>query len=94
MLNNGGGSIFRGLPGLSGSAAADTLVAACHTTKAEGICTQNDIGYMAAHNMDEMHLGIVTLLTRHTERPMLLEVITDPTKDNDIMADYFESLKL
>lgn len=93
LLNNGGGSIFRGLPGLSESAAADSLVAACHTTKAQGICTQNDIGYMAAHNMDEMQLGIVTLLTRQAERPMLLEVMTDSTKDNDVMADYFKSFR-
>ena len=81
------------MPGLSESAAADSLVAACHTTKAEGICTQNDIGYMAAHNMDEMQLGIVTLLTRQAERPMLLEVMTDSTKDNDVMADYFKSFR-
>lgn len=94
LLNNSGGSIFRGLPGLSESAAADKLVAACHTTNAEGICTQNDIGYMAAHNMEEMQLGIVTLLTRHSERPMLLEVTTDAATDNRVMGDYFKSLKL
>lgn len=94
LLNNSGGSIFRGLHGLSESAAADKLVAACHTTNAEGICTQNDIGYMAAHNMEEMQLGIVTLLTRHSERPMLLEVTTDAATDNRVMGDYFKSLKL
>ena len=43
--------------------------------------------------MDEMQLGIVTLLTRQAERPMLLEVMTDSTKDNDVMADYFKSFR-
>lgn len=94
MLNNGGGSIFRGLPGLSDSAAADRLVAACHATTAEGICTQNDVGYIAAHNMEEMRIGIVTLLTRRSSRPMLLEVMTDATTDNDVIAAYFNSLSL
>lgn len=94
LLNNSGGSIFRGLPGLNDSAAADRLVAACHTTNAEGICTQNDIGYMAARNMEEMRIGIVTLLTRQSERPMLLEVMTDAISDNEVLADYFRSFAL
>ena len=94
MLNNGGGSIFRGLPGLSDSAAADRLVAACHATTAEGICTQNDVGYIAVHNMEEMRIGIVTLLTRRSSRPMLLEVKTDATTDNDVIDAYFSSLSL
>ena len=90
LLNNRGGGIFRKLPGLSDSPAADDLVMASHENTAQGICTQNDIGYMSAKNMDEMQIGIVTLLTRESERPMLLEVFTDSNDDMKALEKYFK----
>ena len=90
LLNNRGGGIFRQLPGLSDSPAADDLVMASHENTAQGICTQNDIGYMSAKNMDEMQIGIVTLLTRESERPMLLEVFTDSNDDGKALEKYFK----
>ena len=90
LLNNRGGGIFRQLPGLSDSPAADDLVMASHENTAQGICTQNDIGYMSAKNMDEMQIGVVTLLTRESERPMLLEVFTDCNDDMKALEKYFK----
>ena len=90
LLNNRGGGIFRQLPGLSDSPAADDLVMASHENTAQGICTQNYIGYMSAKNMDEMQIGIVTLLTRESERPMLLEVFTDSNDDVKALEKYFK----
>lgn len=90
LLNNRGGGIFRQLPGLSDSPAADDLVMASHENTAQGICTQNDIGYLSAKNMDEMQIGIVTLLTRDSERPMLLEVFTDSNDDVKALEKYFK----
>ena len=89
LLNNHGGGIFRQLNGLADSPAADDLVMAKHDNTAQGICTQNDIGYLSAKSMDEMQIGIVTLLTRETERPMLLEVFTDSKDDTEAMEQYF-----
>lgn len=84
LLNNGCGGIFYGLPGLKDSAACAGLVAAGHNTTAQGICTQNDIGYLSADNMEEMRVGMATLMTADTGRPMLLEVFTD--KERDVKA--------
>lgn len=90
LLNNRGGGIFRQLPGLSDSPAADDLVMASHENTAQGICTQNDIGYLSAKSMDEMQIGIVTLLTRESDRPMLLEVFTDSNDDVKVLEKYFK----
>lgn len=90
LLNNRGGGIFRQLPGLSDSPAADDLVMASHENTAQGICTQNDIGYLSAKNMDEMQIGVVTLLTHESERPMLLEVFTDSNDDVKALEKYFK----
>lgn len=93
LLNNGGGSIFRSLPGLNDSPVAESFVAACHATTAQGICTQNDIGYLKASNMIDMQLGIVRLLTAETKRPMLLEVFTDGEEDARVLREYFSLLR-
>mgnify|MGYP002672639088 FL=1 len=85
LLNNRTGGIFRSLPGLKDSPAADDMVAATHETTAQGICTQNDIGYLSAKNMQEAQIGIVTLLTRQTDRPLLLEVFTEAEADAKTM---------
>lgn len=74
LLNNGGGYIFNKVKGLEQCSARDTIVSAAHTTDARGICTQNDVGYISARNIEEMQIGIVTLMTSETSRPMLLEV--------------------
>ena len=93
LLNNRGGGIFRQLKGLGDSPAAAPFVEAEHETTAQGICTQNDIGYLSAKDMSEMQIGIVTLLTRETERPMLLEVFTDKEEDARTLGEYFRTLR-
>ena len=75
ILNNHPGGIFDKVKGLENCSERDRFVAGRHSADARGICTQNDIGYLSAKTVDEMHLGIVTLLTAESERPMVLEVM-------------------
>ena len=75
LLNNGGGKIFDTLPGLDASDAAPQLVAGSHQTSAQGICTQNDVGYIKATDLLSLRTGIVTMLTEETSRPMVVEVV-------------------
>ena len=44
--------------------------------------------YNVASNIDEMQLGIVTLLTQQAQRPMLLEVFTNADEDAQAMKHY------
>ena len=90
LLNNGRGGIFNLLKGLEESPARDRFVAAEHHTSAEGICQQNNITYLKAENMDEMQQGIDTLLYIESERPVLLEVFTDPAEDERVFRDYYK----
>ena len=43
--------------------------------------------------MQEMQMGIVTLVTRQSHRPMLLEVFTDAETDAAVMRDYLRFIK-
>lgn len=88
LLNNGKGGIFNMLPGLEKSPARDSLVAACHSTTAEGICQQHHVGYRQAQDMDAMQQGIDWLLQSDSEHPLLLEVLTDADIDAEVLHDY------
>ena len=94
LLNNGKGGIFNMLPGLEQSPACDQFIAAQHHTSAEGICLQNNVKYLKATNMDEMQQGIDTLLYIESDRPVLLEVFTDPAEDELVFRNYYRSLTL
>ena len=90
LLNNSCGGIFYSLKGLRDSAAFDGLVTARHNTDAKGICAQNDIGYLSARNMEELRLGLATLLTTASKRPMLLEIFTDAEEDKRVISDFMK----
>lgn len=94
LLNNGKGGIFNLLKGLEQSPARDTYVAAEHHTSAEGICQQNNVTYLKAENMEQMQQGIDNLFSMESERPVLLEVFTDPAEDERVFRDYYHSLRI
>ena len=85
MLNNGGGAIFGKFQGLKESQAREEMVMAKHHATAEGICSQNEVKYLAAHTKEEMEQGISQLIHAESERPMLLEVFTDMDVDNEML---------
>ncbi len=94
LLNNGRGGIFNMLKGLEQSPARDKFVAADHTTSAEGICQQNHVVYLKASNMEDMQKGIVTLLSKESDTPVLLEVFTDASEDERVFRNYYRSLSI
>ncbi len=89
LLNNGGGGIFRQLQGLGLSPACDRLVAARHSTTAEGICRQNGVGYMSVSDAAQLQPSLVRLIGDASDRPLLLEVFTDPAEDARVQQSYW-----
>lgn len=94
LLNNGKGGIFNMLRGLEQSPARDRFVAAEHHTTAKGICLENDVVYLTATNEQEMQQGIDRLFQMDSTRPVLLEVMTDASVDEQVLRDYYATLKL
>lgn len=85
LLNNGGGGIFTQLPGLEASPARDGMVAACHTAHAEGCCAQHGVDYRVAYGSEDLYSGITWLVQSDSDRPLLLEVVTDMERDKKMM---------
>ena len=75
LLNNGGGAIFRTLPGLAQSTVCDRFVVARHTTSAEGICAAHRIDYIRATDAPSLRSALDRLITANSTRPILVEVM-------------------
>ena len=94
LLNNGGGAIFGKFKGLKESAARGPLVMAKHHTTAEGICYQNNIVYRKVSRMENLYSAIEELCEMESDRPVLLEVLTDIDVDNLALTRYYSSFSL
>ena len=92
LLNNGGGGIFAQLPGLEASPARDTMIAAGHTTHAQGCCAQHGVEYRAAYGSEDLYSGITWLIQDDSDRPRLLEVVTDVARDRRVWQQASEAL--
>lgn len=93
LLNNGGGGIFAQLPGLEASPARDKMIAAGHKTHAQGCCAQHAVEYRAAYGSEDLYSGIAWLIQDDSDRPRLLEVVTDVARDRRVWQQASETLK-
>ena len=93
LLNNHCGGIFYSLNGLRDSAAFKDLVAAEHNATAHGICEQNNVTYLSAHNTDELCAGLETITDKAAQRPILLEVFTDAEEDKRVIKYFMNHIK-
>lgn len=75
LLNDGGGSIFRTLPGLGESSACRQVVAAAHNATAEGVCRSFGAAYLRAETEAELAAHITTLLTAECGQPMVVDAV-------------------
>jgi len=92
LLNNSEGGIMKSLPGLMESPAADTLITASHHLNASGICSQFGIRYLHADDSRGLETGITELVRMKSDRPVLLEVITDAENDRKVYSDYLNTI--
>ena len=94
LLNNAGGEIFHALPGLQLSAEARRFVVAPHHASARGWAETCGFCYLSARDGDELAAALPRFVQPEaTDRPLLLEVFTDKTRDVQLLRDYYHSLK-
>lgn len=88
LLNNGGGGIFQSLPGLKESAAHRSFISGQHHTSAWGICQQNNVTYLSAHDEEELENNMNHFVNDNFDRPVVFEVFTSQEQDEQAMNEY------
>lgn len=91
IINNGGGGIFRILPGHEETPVFNTFFETSHCLTATHLATMYHFDYYTAHNEATLEQSLTGFYSQN-ERPSILEVFT-PTRDNDkILLNYFKEL--
>ncbi|NDW12385.1 2-succinyl-5-enolpyruvyl-6-hydroxy-3-cyclohexene-1-carboxylic-acid synthase [Bacteroides sp. 214] len=94
LLNNGGGEIFRALPGLEMNEATRNAATAVHHTSAKAWAQERGFSYIAARNDAELTESMTTFIAdQPAEAPILLEVFTNPDEDIRLLKTYYHGLR-
>lgn len=91
LINNGGGGIFRILPGHDETPVFNTFFETSHCLTAEHLAKMYGLNYLTASSETTLDEGLKVLFS-NDEKPTLLEVFT-PTLENDkVLLQYFKEL--
>jgi len=91
LINNGGGGIFRILPGHEETPVFNTFFETSHCLTAESLAKMYGFDYHIASDETSLSTSL-TALYEQNEKPSILEIFT-PTRDNGkILLQYFMEL--
>jgi 2-succinyl-5-enolpyruvyl-6-hydroxy-3-cyclohexene-1-carboxylate synthase len=91
LINNGGGGIFRILPGHQENETFHTYFETSHCLTAEHLAKMYRFDYLTAADETTLKAGLKQLFANN-DQPTILEVFT-PTRDNNkLLLDYFKAL--
>jgi len=92
LVNNGGGGIFRILPGHQEKPVFNTYFETSHNLTAEHLAKMYGMNYFTSNDIESLEVGINSLYASNNV-PSILEIFT-PTLENDqILKNYFKQLK-
>jgi len=91
LINNGGGGIFRILPGHEETPVFNTFFETSHCLTAEHLAKMYGFEYSIASDETSLETSLTALYAQN-EKPSILEIFT-PTLENDsILLQYFKEL--
>ncbi len=92
LINNGGGGIFRFIPGPDNSPFLEEFFETKHNWTAKKIAETFDVKYFRASSENELVSVFDDFYNLHS-RPALLEIFTPGELNADVLKNYFSRLK-
>lgn len=91
LLNNGGGGIFRILPGHKETPVFNTYFETSHHLTAEHLAKMYQFDYLTAHNEEELYKACQAFFSSN-DTPSILEVFTPTEVNNTVLSNYFRNM--
>jgi 2-succinyl-5-enolpyruvyl-6-hydroxy-3-cyclohexene-1-carboxylate synthase len=91
LINNGGGGIFRILPGHEETKVYNTFFETAHCHTAEHLAKMYGFEYSIASDAESLTSALDTLYSQN-EKPSILEVFTPTLQNDKILLQYFKEL--
>ncbi len=90
LLNNGGGGIFRILPGHDETTVFNTFFETSHCLTAEHLAKMYNFDYQIASSVENIEIQLKDFYS--IDKPAILEVFTPTKINNEYLLDYFNHL--
>lgn len=92
VINNGGGGIFRILPGHKNTDNFDTYFETKHHLTAKQLADMFGFMYSSANNQEDLDTALDSFYNG-TKKPKLLEIFTPDRINDEILLDYLKFIK-
>ncbi|WP_439185024.1 2-succinyl-5-enolpyruvyl-6-hydroxy-3-cyclohexene-1-carboxylic-acid synthase [Carboxylicivirga taeanensis] len=92
VINNGGGGIFRFIPGPSDSEELETFFEASHQLNVEPLANMYGLDYLMANSEELLNESLEQLFSERN-KPIILEVRTPAKENAGVLKSYFKRLK-
>jgi len=92
VINNGGGGIFRILPGEKNTDNFDTFFETKHKFTASNLCEMYNLEYTMIHRESELNQNLKSFFNS-SDTPKLLEIFTPSEINDQVLLEYFNFLK-
>jgi 2-succinyl-5-enolpyruvyl-6-hydroxy-3-cyclohexene-1-carboxylate synthase len=90
VINNGGGGIFRILPGDKNTDNFDTYIETKHNLTAKQICKMYQFEYVSVSNENEL-TSVLQSFYSEENQPKLLEIFTPRKLNDEVLLNYFKT---
>ncbi|NPA36107.1 MAG: 2-succinyl-5-enolpyruvyl-6-hydroxy-3-cyclohexene-1-carboxylic-acid synthase [Chlorobi bacterium] len=92
VVNNGGGGIFRFIPGPSESGHLEDYFEVTHSKSIQPLAEMYGLNYLCATSGEEFET-LLSAFLEEKNRPSIMEVITPAKENAKVLKKYFEHLK-
>ncbi|TCO09831.1 2-succinyl-5-enolpyruvyl-6-hydroxy-3-cyclohexene-1-carboxylic-acid synthase [Natronoflexus pectinivorans] len=92
IVNNGGGGIFRFIPGPTDTEELEEFFEAKHTHSSEGIARTFGLDYYSCKNAEDVAEQLKTFFNP-SNKPAVMEVFTPNVESGKLLKQYFKFLK-
>jgi 2-succinyl-5-enolpyruvyl-6-hydroxy-3-cyclohexene-1-carboxylate synthase len=94
LINNGGGSIFKIIPGPDKTEELDEFFVFNNNFSAEALCRTFNITYFKAHNLPEIDEQLNQFYNDASKSSSLIEIFTQTIENEQELKKYFEFVKV
>jgi 2-succinyl-5-enolpyruvyl-6-hydroxy-3-cyclohexene-1-carboxylate synthase len=95
VINNGGGGIFKIIPGPATVKEQDDFFVAKQSFSLEHVCKAFDINYLKAERLSEIDEQLDAFYShQENDRPVLMEVFTPHHENDKALKSYFSKIKV
>ncbi len=88
LINNGGGNIFKIIPGPENSGVVEKVFETTHQLNASHLAEMFGFEYLKADNLESLEQSLNGFYSK-SDRPKILEVNTSEIKNEEVMREYF-----